>query len=297
MSICPQCKAKSEATATVCRSCGQSLQPATPAADAELPAWLRQLKPDSAPAPADDKVLDTAPVGFRPAATPAIADPADSPASAAPPRARAASDEAPPRQRSAPEPGAPAPRPTTPPAAMTPTAEKPTTNQAESASLVTEDDLPSWLRAFSDKESEKPASAPVSEGQSWLSSVAGADNAEGADKIANSWQAPSQPAARRHSDAGSLFARVAEHAPATGAPRVEHPTPVVRAASATGASSGRAAGAGRATASPTAAGEGRPRTAVRSAGGGGSNVAVYAAVALIVLLVLIGIAAKLLGIF
>lgn len=299
MSICPHCTAKNEATATVCRSCGQPLQPATPAASAELPAWLQQLKPESAPAPARDEVLATAPVVFRPTTTPVTAAPADSAQPTAQTPARPAGGET-----AASKPAAsaavapqPPPRPATPPAVAAPPAEKPATSQTETASLVTEEDLPSWLRAFSENESQKPASAPVSEGQSWLTSVAGAGDAEGGDKIAHSWQAPSQPAARRHTGAGSLFARVAESAPATGAPQVEHPIPVVRAPAAAAATGDRAPDTAMAATPAATPGESRARTPAPASRGGGSRVAVYAAIGVIVLLILLGLAAKLLGVF
>ncbi|MFN8517368.1 MAG: hypothetical protein U0841_33335 [Chloroflexia bacterium] len=69
----------------------------------------------------------------------------------------------------------------------------------ETASLISEDDLPAWLRAFGEVESQKQA-APADE--SWMVRVdaEGAANQASAQNLAQSWQAPrarSKPAPQR----------------------------------------------------------------------------------------------------
>ena len=84
-------------------------------------------------------------------------------------------------------------------------------NSVETASLISEDDLPAWLRAFGENEAKQQA-APATD-ESWM---VGADtesplNAAAAQSLAQSWQSPAQPAAARaRTGAASIFAKPTE---------------------------------------------------------------------------------------
>lgn len=280
MTTCPHCTAKNDTTATDCRACGEALPPAVPTATAELPAWLRQMNPESAPAA--DVVLETAPAPPQTAAATAVADPDDRPLNIAPaPEQTDAATASTTARQPIPQAAAPAP--------------KPAPAQVETASLVSEDDLPAWLRAFSDNDSLKNgANDRESEGLAWMAGVAGAGNAD-ADDLAHSWQTPSQPAAKGRSGAGSLFAKVSESPPAQTAPQVAHHAP---ASKPTPASDTVLAHAATPTAKATApATGGGARVPVAESQGGGSKAVIVAIIGLIMLLVALGLAAKLLGMF
>lgn len=85
-------------------------------------------------------------------------------------------------------------------------------NAAETASLISEDDLPAWLRAFGENEAKQQA--PPATDESWM---VGADNdsplnAAAAQSLAQSWQSPSQQAAARpRTGAASVFAKPDEN--------------------------------------------------------------------------------------
>jgi hypothetical protein len=84
-------------------------------------------------------------------------------------------------------------------------------NMTETASLISEDDLPAWLRAFGDAESKQQATASADE--SWMvgAEAEGAANVAAAQNLAQSWQSPTQPAASRaRTGAASIFAKPAE---------------------------------------------------------------------------------------
>jgi hypothetical protein len=86
----------------------------------------------------------------------------------------------------------------------------------ETASLISEDDLPAWLRAFGEVESQKQV-APADE--SWMvgANADGAANQAAAQNLAQSWQSPVRPAeARARTGAASVF-----HKPAEGAAKPE----------------------------------------------------------------------------
>jgi hypothetical protein len=82
----------------------------------------------------------------------------------------------------------------------------------ETASLISEDDLPAWLRAFGEVESQKQT-APADE--SWMvgANADGPANQAAAQNLAQSWQSPARPAeARARTSAASVFSKPAEGA-------------------------------------------------------------------------------------
>lgn len=218
MSICPHCQAENASGATVCHTCGKAL-PA--AADRDLPLWLQALKPDGS---TEDIVVDAAhtPPPAPPhvesggdMTTPVPADPtsaasAPDAVAAAPPRvAEAAPVEAPPSPAAAnvAQPAAatrqPAARPggadtvldTQPTATVHSTTPAPASSAtAETASLISEDDLPAWLRAFSEPTQDSEPAAD--DDQSWMVGDTTSAGAElGTNTLAQSWQAPPKIAA------------------------------------------------------------------------------------------------------
>lgn len=174
MITCPDCHAENETGAEACHSCGRAL-PKVETANAPLPQWLQQLKPEE-----DALVEEPVPVAARAAAigTDSVI--------AAPQSTRRAKPESEAAQGG------------------------PQGGMTETASLISEDDLPAWLRAFGEVESQKQA-APADE--SWMVG-ADADTANGpvaAQNLAQSWQAPARPAeARARTGAASIFAKPAE---------------------------------------------------------------------------------------
>lgn len=88
----------------------------------------------------------------------------------------------------------------------------------ETASLISEDDLPAWLRAFSENDSSsKSASA---DDQSWMLGTAGETPVNTvAENLAQSWQAPTRTAPR--TSAAAVFAVPTETAAKVS--RVEKP--------------------------------------------------------------------------
>jgi len=200
---CPDCHAENETGAETCHSCGRALPQAEPA-NAALPPWLQQLKPE------DALLEEPMAVSAR-----AIATGTDSVLAA--PKSKSST-----RSKPEPEPKGGA-----------------QSGMTETASLISEDDLPAWLRAFGEVESQKQA-APADE--SWMVGVdaEGAANHASAQNLAQSWQAPSRPVeARARSGAASVFAKpgesvakadrvIASAAPVAPAPE---PEPDVRPAS------------------------------------------------------------------
>ena len=193
---CPDCHAENELDATECQSCGRAL-PQPEAANAPLPQWLQQLKPE---AEVEEPLEVKTPVGAASASMLGT----DSVISSKPPSARRA------KRESEAEKGAGQ------------------SNMTETASLISEDDLPAWLRAFGDAESKQQATASTDE--SWMvgAEAEGAANVAAAQNLAQSWQSPTQPAASRaRTGAASIFAK-----PSDGPARPERviaaaPTPVV----------------------------------------------------------------------
>lgn len=175
---CQDCHAENAPGATVCQACGHAL-PQAEAASAPLPQWLQQLKPE---------VEREAPLVAK---TPAGAANATMPGTdsvVAPVRSAAARVAAEGGQDKG---GAQA-------------------SVTETASLISEDDLPAWLRAFGEVESRQQATAASDE--SWMVG-AGAEQADSptTQDLTQSWQAPSQPAAARsRTGATSIFAKPAE---------------------------------------------------------------------------------------
>ena len=176
---CPDCHAENELGAAECQSCGHAL-PQAEAANAPLPQWLQQLKPEvEVEAPPEVKT----PVGAASASMLGT----DSMLPSAPPKSRRAKREA--------------------------DAEKAAgqANMNETASLISEDDLPAWLRAFGEAESKQHAASSTDE--SWMIGAEAPDtlNAAAAQNLAQSWQSPTQPvASRARTGAASIFAKPAE---------------------------------------------------------------------------------------
>jgi hypothetical protein len=174
---CPDCHAENETDAEVCHSCGRAL-PQVETANAPLPQWLQQLKPE------DDALLEES----MPVAARASAVGTDSVLAA--PKSKIS-------KRSKPEPEA---------------KNGAHTGMTETASLISEDDLPAWLRAFGEVEAQKQA-APADE--SWMvgADAEGAASPASAQNLAQSWQAPARPAeARARSGAASVFSKPGESA-------------------------------------------------------------------------------------
>lgn len=75
----------------------------------------------------------------------------------------------------------------------------------ETASLISEDDLPAWLRAFS--EPERTSATPTDDDQSWMlgSSMTITAEQEASD-LAQSWQAPPRTTAVERTSAAAIFA-------------------------------------------------------------------------------------------
>jgi len=129
----------------------------------------------------------------------------------------------------------------------------------ETASLISEDDLPAWLRAFS--EPERNGKAATDEDQSWMlgSSATISDEQEASD-LAQSWQAPPRATAVERTNAAAIFAApTASPANVTKHERLITPIappPVIKQPVA--APTPRA---GAATATPVRLGAGRPAPA------------------------------------
>lgn len=80
-----------------------------------------------------------------------------------------------------------------------------TTPTNETASLISEDDLPAWLRAFS--EPENNGTGATDDDQTWMlgSSSTISDEQEASD-LAQSWQAPARATAVERTSAAAIFA-------------------------------------------------------------------------------------------
>lgn len=227
MSICPHCQVENEAGAAVCHTCGEAISPATAAAD--LPLWLQALKPT---APAEDTVVDAPQQSSAPHATstPAIntsvsatptsaastpdtvatdppLGPANAPAEAPdmPPTAHAEHPTAT-LQPAAHTDGADTILATQPTATARPVA-PPATSSAttDTASLINEDDLPAWLRAFS--EPARDSKAAVDEDQSWMVGPTTPETEEPTtNNLAQSWQAPAKTITAERASTRAMFA-------------------------------------------------------------------------------------------
>ena len=179
MITCPDCHAENEHDAEACHSCGRAL-PRVETANAPLPPWLQQLKPETE----DDDALLEEPV---PVAARAAATGTDS-VIAAPKSNKRAMPEVDSSKGGA------------------------QGGMTETASLISEDDLPAWLRAFGEVEAKNEA-APADE--SWMvgADAEAAANAAAAQNLAQSWQSPARSAeARARTGAASVFAKSAEGA-------------------------------------------------------------------------------------
>ncbi len=217
MIICPDCQAENTNDAKTCHACGHALAPAE-AASAPLPQWLQQLKPEvEADVPQEALAMSKGPT--------AALFGTDSLVAASPKGAAPAS-----RDRSA----------SRREAAVIEAAKG--GNAAETASLISEDDLPAWLRAFGEAETKNTAAASTDE--SWMvgAEAASTTSAAASQNLAHSWPAPARSAEvrARTSGASSIFAKPADNAakqdrvmaiPAAAVPTPE-PSPAPRASNA-----------------------------------------------------------------
>ena len=206
MITCPDCHAENETGAESCHSCGRAL-PQVETANAPLPPWLQQLRPEE-----DTLLEEPVPVAARASATgtdSVIASPHG------PKRAKKSKD-------------------------LDPAKDNAQGGMTETASLISEDDLPAWLRAFGEVETQKQA-APADE--SWMvgANADGPTNQAAAQNIAQSWQSPVRPAeARARTGAASVFSKPAEGAAkperviASAAPVAPAPEPEPEARPASG---------------------------------------------------------------
>jgi hypothetical protein len=233
VSICPHCQAENESGATICQTCGKPL--ATAASSEGLPLWLQALNPEGRAEDAEDTVVAQAHTphpedGAKAAAATNEAEshqeePAQPTAEAQEIDTIVAQAEAVPSAAPAPTTGGDQDE-TTPSFAMpTPQAKgtdtviatqpiaatrsnSPTPAAAptnETASLINEDDLPAWLRAFS--EPERNTTTAADDDQSWMlgSSVTITEEQEASD-LAQSWQAPPRATAVERTSAAAIFA-------------------------------------------------------------------------------------------
>ena len=237
MTTCPHCHTANHPEATACQVCGQTLSATATDQDAALPAWLQQLKPgpdESTTVPSTNGFLAKPDLPLSGTST------VQSVTAAAPTKGTL--------------PGAqPA-------------------SQAETTSLISEDDLPVWLRAFGEPDTPKADNADAD--QSWMvGNDTDGGKVDGAGDLAQSWQVPTRPAAKQRSGAGSVFTKVSEGAPvATARPeRAAMPSPSAPA----GDDAARPAPA--ATTKRPAGRGGRPTTAI----------AIAAAIALILIVLVV----------
>ena len=209
MTTCPDCHAENANDARTCHACGHALQQGE-ATSAPLPQWLQQLKPEA------EEELPLAALAVSTGPTAALFG-TDSLVAASPKGAPSPSRDRSASRRAAEEDAAKG------------------ANMAETASLISEDDLPAWLRAFGEAETKNAA---ASTDESWMvgAEAAGTISAAASQNLAQSWQAPARPAeARARSGASSVFAKPADGAakqdrvmatPVTAAP--PEPTPAPR---------------------------------------------------------------------
>ena len=126
----------------------------------------------------------------------------------------------------------------------------------ETASLINEDDLPAWLRAFS--EAESTGKATTADDQSWmLGSTSTISDEQEASDLAQSWQAPPRAVAVERTSAAAIFtAPTASAASVTRHERLIAPiAPPPAVAAPVAAPSPQA---GPATGTPVRLGAGRP---------------------------------------
>ena len=236
---CSQCQAENETAAKVCRECGKELV-TVPQIEA-LPSWLQALKPDHLKETDDTaSILDASATPVPPVAEEAPAKTAHAPITTPQPVAVATTSElgggtdtlvaTQPTAASRPVPEAAAPRGRAS-ASTTPT--KPTTNTSnDTASLINEDDLPAWLRAYSETDTAKLTAE--ADDQSWMTGGSSDSSDEQlAGNLGQSWQAPARTATAQRSSAMSVFGVTEESrgkvAKVTKPERVVAPAPVPEA--------------------------------------------------------------------
>ncbi len=202
MIICPQCQAENETGAALCHGCGTILP--TLAGGGALPSWLQALKPEPVLAGGAAKPLagGTAKLGtgdLLPAPLPSVVA-ASAPAASGTDTLMA----------------------TQPTPAARATANSPAKSggqASETASLISEDDLPAWLRAFSEPDTATVATS--ADDQSWMLGTNAATVADAVgDNLAQSWQVSARPTAPRAA-AAAFAAPVANPAKVTKAARPE----------------------------------------------------------------------------
>lgn len=196
MTTCPHCHTANRPEAAACQACGQTLSAVATAQDPALPTWLQQLKPEAEGAAT---AATTNGLPAEPELPLSGTSTIQSVTAAAPQQHRR---------------GSPTPKPVVGGAAPTKGTEPGAqpVSQAETTSLISEDDLPVWLRAFGEPDTVPADNADVD--QSWMvGNDTGGAKVDGAGDLAQSWQAPARPAAKQHSGAGSVFTKVSVGSP------------------------------------------------------------------------------------
>ncbi len=276
MSICPHCQAENASGATSCQACGKPLATATPSGG--LPLWLRALNPEgqaeedtvvaqaNTPTPIDGTKGTGAAAKMPPVAAAAAAPPTEA--------AQAAHEQATVRPTAESERVTPSfAMPTTTaggtdtviatqPTAGARSSGPPTTTAPtnETASLISEDDLPSWLRAFS--EPERDSKTTTDDDQSWmLGNSTTINDEQEASGLAQSWQSLPRATAIERPSAAAIFA--APTASPTNVTKHERLiTPIVPPPVAQQPATVPSPQAGAATGVPVRLGAGRPVPAI-----------------------------------
>ena len=214
MISCPHCEAENKATVTVCLACGKELVPvvaegqetvetAATAANEELPSWLLALKPDHLKEESDEAPPAPVAVAAPSKAEPIAAEiPAKEPAmvggatSVAHGGAESGKDTLVATQPTVASRPKSAPKPTERASRAPEPKDQGPNGASESASLISEDDLPAWLRAFSEPDTANQATK--ADDQSWmLGGANGAEDEQMSGNLAQSWQAPARATAPR----------------------------------------------------------------------------------------------------
>ncbi len=236
---CPHCQAENEPKAKECQACDKELV-IVPQSEA-LPSWLQALKPDHLKGDEEnDTVVLAQTATLSPEVAPVETEPA--PVLALQPVAIAATSKASavgggtdtlvatqPTAASRPvsETAAPRSRAAAPPAP----AESASNTNHDTASLINEDDLPAWLRVYSEADTAKQTAE--TEDQSWMTGGNNDSSDEQlADNLGQSWQAPARTATVQRSSAMSVFGVTEESrgkvAKVTKPERIVTPVPEVK---------------------------------------------------------------------
>lgn len=268
---CPDCQAENEPEAKLCHACGKEFV-TVPQTEA-LPSWLQALKPDhikedeatDAVVLAQTATLSTETQSLEAEQAPAV-EPRPVAVASMTSRISGGTDTlvaTQPTPASRPVAEAPASRGR---AAAPPTASKPAGNtNNDTASLINEDDLPAWLRAYSEPDTAKLA--VEAEDQSWMT---GGNNASADEQLVGSlgqsWQTPARTATAQRSSAASIFGNTEESkgkvAKVSKPERIVAPAPVPEAKPTVLPTVNTPAGV-----TPTRLGANRPKPIVRESSG------------------------------